>query len=48
MSGVGKKEQILEAATKLILKKGYSHTSGNIPQLCVPLPATASSTNSHD
>ena len=27
MSGVGKKEQILEAATKLILKKGYSHTS---------------------
>lgn len=26
MSGVGKKEQILEAATKLILKKGYSHT----------------------
>lgn len=27
MSGVGKKEQILEAATKLILKKDYSHTS---------------------
>lgn len=27
MPVVGKKEQILEAATKLILKKGYSHTS---------------------
>lgn len=27
MPVVGKKEQIMEAATKLILKKGYSHTS---------------------
>lgn len=27
MPVVGKKEQILESATKLILKKGYSHTS---------------------
>lgn len=27
MSVIGKKEQIMEAATKLILKKGYSHTS---------------------
>ena len=27
MPVIGKKEQIMEAATKLILKKGYSHTS---------------------
>lgn len=27
MPVIGKKEQILESATKLILKKGYSHTS---------------------
>lgn len=27
MPVIGKKEQLLEAATKLILKKGYSHTS---------------------
>lgn len=27
MPVIGKKEQIMEAATKLVLKKGYSHTS---------------------